>query len=91
MPNSDFSPADVGAMIKRANAAFSARRMSEAACHYRKVLGQSPNNVHALHRLALACVHTNAIDEANRHIGLALKAAPRACRTMGACGPDRRL
>jgi tetratricopeptide (TPR) repeat protein len=76
MPNSDFSPADVGAMIKRANAAFSARRMSEAACHYRKVLGQSPNNVHALHRLALACVHTNAIDEANRHIGLALKAAP---------------
>jgi tetratricopeptide (TPR) repeat protein len=76
MSNADFSRSDVGAMIERADGAFAARRMSEAACHYRKVLTESRNNLHALHRLALACVHTNAIDEANTHIGLALKAAP---------------
>jgi tetratricopeptide (TPR) repeat protein len=76
MSNADLNPADVGAMMKRANAAFSARHMSEAACHYREVLAVSPNDAHALHHLALACVHTNAIDDANAHIGLALKAAP---------------
>ena len=76
MSNKDIGPADVGATIERANAAFSARRMDEAACLYRKALTENPTNVHALHRLALACVHTNAIDEASANIGLALEIAP---------------
>jgi tetratricopeptide (TPR) repeat protein len=76
MSNADISSADVRVIIKHADAAFSAQRMSEAAHHYRKVLAERPNDIHALHRLALACVHIHAIDEANTHIGLALKAAP---------------
>ncbi|MGF6727414.1 tetratricopeptide (TPR) repeat protein [Paraburkholderia sp. GAS41] len=76
MFNQDISPATVGATIERANAAFSARRMDEAARLYRIALAENPGNVHALHRLALACVHENALHEASAHIELALQIAP---------------
>jgi tetratricopeptide (TPR) repeat protein len=76
MSDTNIGRTDVDAMIEHANAAFSALRMSEAANHYRKVLAKRPNDAHSRHRLALACVHTNAIDEAAMHLGLALLADP---------------
>lgn len=68
--------ADVAALVARANAHFSARRMTEAMIAYRQVLAVRPRDAHALHRLGLICVHTNEIDRARDYVEQALHAAP---------------
>ncbi|MFM0339534.1 tetratricopeptide repeat protein [Paraburkholderia fungorum] len=66
----------MNALIASADAYFSVRRMSEAMNDYRKVLTVRPHDAHALHRMALACVHTDEIDQACAYIEQALRAAP---------------
>lgn len=67
---------DVDALVARANAHFSARRMTEAMIAYRQVLTVRPRDAHTLHRLGLVCVHTNEIDRARDYVEQALQAAP---------------
>ncbi|CAB3699648.1 hypothetical protein LMG24238_03562 [Paraburkholderia sediminicola] len=67
---------DVHAVVARADAHFSARRMTEAMIAYRQVLTVRPRDAHALHRLCLICVHTDEIDRARDYVKQALQAAP---------------
>jgi Tfp pilus assembly protein PilF len=68
--------ADVNAFVARADAHFSARRMTKAMIGYRKVLAVRPHDAHALHRMGLACVHTDEMDRARGYLEQALQAAP---------------
>ena len=68
--------ADVNAFVARADAHFSARRMTKAMIGYRKVLAVRPHDAHALHRMGLACVHTDEMDQARGYPEQALQAAP---------------
>ncbi|MFM0245939.1 tetratricopeptide repeat protein [Paraburkholderia sediminicola] len=68
--------ADANAVVARADAHFSARRMTEAMDGYRQVLAVRPRDAHALHRMGLVCVHTDEIDRAREYLELALQAAP---------------
>jgi Tfp pilus assembly protein PilF len=68
--------ADANAVVARADAHFSARRMTEAMNGYRQVLAIRPRDAHALHRMGLACVHTDEIERAREYLELALQAAP---------------
>ncbi len=72
----NHADADVEALVASADAHFSARRMTEAMNGYRKVLAVRPRDVHALHRMGLACVHMDQMDEACAYIEQALQAAP---------------
>jgi tetratricopeptide (TPR) repeat protein len=63
-------------LVARADADFSARRMRDAALGYRRALAVCPADVHALHRAALANVHLNDLDEAQRNIECAVLSAP---------------
>ncbi|NPT54037.1 tetratricopeptide repeat protein [Paraburkholderia elongata] len=68
--------ADLNAFVARADAHFSARRMTEAMSGYRKVLAVRPRDAHALHRMGLACVHTDEMDRAREYLEQALQIAP---------------
>jgi tetratricopeptide (TPR) repeat protein len=76
IPNFNNDDADVDALVARADAHFSARRMTEAMIAYRKVLTVRPRDAHALHRMGLVCVHTDKIDRARDYMEQALQAAP---------------
>lgn len=69
--------ANANELLALADADFAGRRMPEAIDGYRKVLFVRPCDVHALHRISLACVHENDFDEAYTYIQLALTAAPK--------------
>ncbi|MFM0045284.1 tetratricopeptide repeat protein [Paraburkholderia sediminicola] len=68
--------ADVEALVTRADAHFSARRMTEAIVAYRQVLSARPRDAHVLHRIGLAYVHTNDMERARGYLEQALQAAP---------------
>jgi Flp pilus assembly protein TadD len=66
----------VDALFARADADFSARRMSDASNAYLTVLAERPHDAHALHRLALASVHLEDMNAAQTYIERAVLAAP---------------
>ncbi|MFM0502807.1 tetratricopeptide repeat protein [Paraburkholderia caffeinilytica] len=68
--------ADANALIARADAHFSAQRMTDAMSGYRKALAVRPHDAHALHRMGLACIHANQMDSARGYLEQALQAAP---------------
>jgi tetratricopeptide (TPR) repeat protein len=72
----NLDDANVSAFVARADAHFSARRMTKAMIGYRKVLAVRPHDAHALHRMGLACVHTDEMDQARAYLEQALEAAP---------------
>ncbi|MFM0015306.1 tetratricopeptide repeat protein [Paraburkholderia sediminicola] len=76
IPRFNDDDTDVDALIARADAHFSARRMTEAIVAYRQVLSVRPRDAHALHRMGLACVHTNDMERARGCLEQALQAAP---------------
>src|SRR5258708_12334194 len=76
IPRFNDDDTDVDALIARADAHFSARRMTEAIVAYRRVLSVRPRDAHALHRMGLACVHTNDMERARGCLEQALQAAP---------------
>jgi len=76
IPRFNNDDPDVDALIARADVHFSARRMTEAIVAYRQVLSVRPRDAHALHRMGLACVHTNDMERAHGYLEQALHAAP---------------
>ncbi|MFM0734032.1 tetratricopeptide repeat protein [Paraburkholderia sediminicola] len=66
----------VDVLVARADAAFSARRMTDAMDAYQEVLTRRPRDAHALHRMGLSCVHVNEMDRACDYLKRALQAAP---------------
>lgn len=75
-PPSNRDTVDVGGLLAIADSDFAERRMEAAKDAYQQVLAVRTHDIHARHRIALACVHINMIDEAARHISLALQDAP---------------
>jgi tetratricopeptide (TPR) repeat protein len=75
-PARDFYITDLNALIARADADYSAHRMTDAAQGYRQVLAISPRDVHSLHRMGLVSVNLNETTEASAFLELALQAAP---------------
>jgi tetratricopeptide (TPR) repeat protein len=76
IPRFNNDDADVDALVARADALFSAQQMTEAIVAYRQVLSARPRDAHALHRMGLACVHTNDMERARGYLEQALQAAP---------------
>ncbi|MFM0074377.1 tetratricopeptide repeat protein [Paraburkholderia sediminicola] len=74
--DANIDAASVDAFLVRADADFFARRMSDAANGYQRVLAVRPRDAHALHRMALALVHMDEIDGASTYMELAVLAAP---------------
>lgn len=72
----DETAADVDTLIAQADVLFSARRMNAAMNAYCRALLLHPHNAHALHRMALACVHTGEVDRARYFLAQAVRAAP---------------
>ncbi|WNC88546.1 tetratricopeptide repeat protein [Paraburkholderia sp. FT54] len=72
----NFCITDLNALIARADADYSAQRMTDAAHGYRQVLAISPRDVHSLHRMGLVSVNLNETTEASAFLELALQAAP---------------
>ncbi|MFP3566700.1 tetratricopeptide repeat protein [Paraburkholderia sp. SIMBA_030] len=67
---------DTDALVTRADAHFSALRFGEAMNGYRNVLAVRPRDAHALHRMGLASVHLDQIDQARGYLEQAVQAAP---------------
>ncbi|HEX3637119.1 MAG TPA: tetratricopeptide repeat protein [Paraburkholderia sp.] len=76
IPRFNNDDKDVEALVARADAHFSALRMTEAIVAYQKVLSVRPRDAHALHRIGLACVHTNDTEQARGYLEQALHVAP---------------
>ncbi|WP_244146970.1 tetratricopeptide repeat protein [Paraburkholderia bryophila] len=72
----DETAASFDALVARADVLFSARHMNAAMSLYCRALLQHPDNVHALHRMALACVHTAELSRARYFFAQAVRAAP---------------
>ncbi|MGF6904105.1 tetratricopeptide repeat protein [Paraburkholderia sp. GAS348] len=76
IPRFNNDDTDVDALVARADAFFSARRMTDAIVAYRQVLSVRPRDAHALHRMGLACVHTDDMERARGYMEQARQAAP---------------
>ncbi|MGF6770466.1 tetratricopeptide (TPR) repeat protein [Paraburkholderia sp. GAS199] len=80
--------ADPDALIRTADALFASRRMREALCCYRAALAGQPRHAqvqaqmhaHALHRMALVCVHTGETALARGYLRRALQVEPECAQ-----------
>jgi tetratricopeptide (TPR) repeat protein len=75
-PVRSFYITDLNILIARADADYSAQRMTDAARGYRQALAISPRDVHSLHRMGLVSVNLNDITGASAFFELALQVAP---------------
>ncbi|MFM0591886.1 tetratricopeptide repeat protein [Paraburkholderia dilworthii] len=76
IPYRDEAAANFDTLIAQADGLFSARRMNAAMNAYCRALLLHPHNAHALHRMALACVHTGEVERARYFLAQAVRAAP---------------
>ncbi|MGA7776578.1 MAG: tetratricopeptide repeat-containing glycosyltransferase family protein [Paraburkholderia sp.] len=74
--SNDSAAVSISPLVTRADADFAALRHREAADGYRGILAVYPRDTHALHRMALNCVHVKEFAQARKYLELALESAP---------------
>ena len=77
---------DIDTLKSIADSHFAARRINEAAVRYVEILAVSPQDVHALHHMALAHFHMDDLDQAWAFSERALQIAPARADLLECAG-----